>query len=131
MKREQVLSAIETMLILIRSMGAYTHDRILSPKEKAAYLSSARACIEVLQSGVWDMNILKAKIDGVKEDAQHVYPKRFMRHGEHRAHELAAVQALEIVNSIEARFLTGQSDDGRVFSRVDGHFYQDTKKLFE
>jgi hypothetical protein len=100
------------MTILMRSMGKYVYKNIISQKGKDAYQLAMRACIAYVTSDLQNMEIIKTKVSALKEDIDHLYPKKlFNERGDERKHYCLAVdQAMSIITSLEARFLTGSAD---------------------
>lgn len=89
--------------------------------------------IAIVDSGLESLDLIKIKIEGIRDDAQHRFPKRMFnkREDEIRCHTMAVDQALDIVNSLEARFITGQSDAEPRGRRSTGLVYQDDESLFK
>ena len=122
-----ILSVSETMAMLMKSMGQYVHRRITTVEGKEAYRLAMKECISCVSSGLTNLDMIKTKIEGIREEADHKYPKRFFnkRLEERRLHSMAVDQALDIVNSIEKRFVIGQSDDGPRNYKGIGLLYED------
>lgn len=119
--------------MLMKSMGRYVHARLTTTEGKQAYQKAMQFCINETSLGLTNLEIVKARIQGVREDSIHRYKKTLFnrRHQEFNAWNLACDQALEIVNSIEARFLNGQHDaEPRMYRNSTWFLYED-ENLFE
>lgn len=115
----------------MKSMGRYVHRRITTPEGKAAYLHAMRQAITFTTSGFESLELIKARIEGIRSESEYKYPQKLFkkRLEERRCHDLAVDQALEIVSSIEKRFVTGQSDTSpRGYVGV-GYVYQEDPNL--
>jgi len=86
-----------------------------------------QACIDHVNAGLENLDMIKARIEGVRGESIHLFPKKFFnkRVEEIRCYEMAVDQALAIVNSLEARFITGASDDAPRGYRGKGLLYED------
>lgn len=122
-----VLSVSETMAMLMKSMGHYVYRRIGTTEGKEAYRLAMKECIDHVSSGLTNLDMIKAKIEGIRDEASHRYPKRMFnkRLDEHRCHQMAIDQALDIVNSLEKRFILGQHDDAPRNYKGRGFVYED------
>ena len=122
-----VLSVSETMAMLMKSMGHYVYRRLGTVEGKEAYRVAMKECIQHVSSGLTNLDMIKAKIEGIRDDASHRYPKRMFnkRLEERRCHEMAVDQALDIVSSLEKRFILGQSDDAPRNYNGRGIVYED------
>lgn len=90
-------------------------------------------CLDHVRSGLESMEMIKARIEGVREEANHRYKKTMFngRREEFKCWNLAVDQAMEIVNSIEARFLNGQQDaEPRIYRGSTWFLYED-ENLFK
>lgn len=122
-----ILSVSETMAMLMRSMGHYVYCRLGTNEGKEAYRLALKECIVHVSSGFTNLEMVKAKIEGIRDEAAHRYPKRFFnkRDEEVRCHHMAVDQALEIVDSLEKRFILGQHDDAPRNYKGRGVVYED------
>lgn len=77
------------------------------------------------------ISMIRSKIEGLQDEVNHLFPRRLFNKREHerKGYSLAVEQALDIINSIESRFVTGGGDDGPRFHKnyhplyeVDGLF---------
>lgn len=127
-----ILSVSETMAMLMKSTGHYVYHRLGTQEGKDSYKLSMRECIKHVSSGLESVDLIRSKIEGHRSEAQHLYPAKFFnkRIEEHRCHYLAIDQALDIVNSLHGRFITGQYDlEPRGF-RGKGILYYEDKSIF-
>lgn len=127
-----VLSVSETMALLMRSMGRYVHRRIGTQEGKDSFRDAMRQCISCVESGLESLDLIKARIEGLRDEAQHLYPKTFFkrREEEYKCHAIAIEISIDIVNSLEARFITGQGDDAPRGFRGKGFVYVEDESLF-
>ena len=116
----------------MRSMGKYVHKRITTSEGKDAYRRAMQECIGYVESGLESLVMIKARVEGVRGDAEYLYPKSLFnsRREELRCHNLAIDQAVEIINSIEARFIIGQSDNEPRTYRNKGWLLYEDQDLF-
>lgn len=125
---ELVLNISETMAMLMRSTGRYVHQRLGTSQGKEAYRLSMQECLNYVTSGLESIDMIKSKIKGHRNEAIHLYTKSFFnkRIEEYRCHEMAIDQALDIVNSLEARFITGKGDsEPRGYRGKEIVYYED------
>jgi hypothetical protein len=96
----------------MKSMGKFVYKRIPTPKGKMAYHHAMKQAIHFVSQGLESMDMIKARIEGIRDEADTKYPKRFFnkREDERSHHHLAVDHALDFINSLEARFITGSSD---------------------
>jgi hypothetical protein len=127
-----VLSVSETMAMLMRSMGTYAYYRLPNQECKEAFRLAMKDCIVQVTSGIENLEMIKLKIEGIRPEADHLYPsKMFSKKLEHkRGHNIAVDMALDIVNSIEARFVTGQYDSEPRAYKNHGWTYINGEGLF-
>lgn len=127
-----VISVSETMAVLIRSMGKYIHGRISTTEGKEAFRLVIIEAIHHVSSGWENVDIIKARIRSIKGETDHLYPKGFFnkRLEERRCHEMAVDLTLDVVNSLNARFLTGQSDDAPRNYRNKGILLSNSEDIF-
>lgn len=108
-QEEVILDTTKTMLVLTRGTAKFVYKRIDNLKAKEAYKVAMLACIDVLSTGYKNISLIKLKILGIREDVNHLYPTMFLnpKRLEIASYSLACDQVLEIVNSLEARFIYG------------------------
>ena len=96
----------------MKSVGRYVHRRTLTQKGREAYLKAMRDCITYTNSGLTNLELVKTKISSLIDEVDHLYPKSMFnsRATERKHYYMALGHALEIVNSLEARFITGAAD---------------------
>lgn len=118
--------------MLMRSMGRYVHHRLGTVEGKESFRLAMTDCISHVESGLESLDMIKARIEGLREEVQHRYPKRMFnkRLEEHRCHAMAIDMAIDIVNSLEARFITGQADDAPRGYRGKGWLLYEDQSLF-
>ena len=122
-----VLSVSETIAMLMKSTGHYVHKRIVGDLGKKAYQVAMQECLDHVQHGYTNLDLIKAKVQGVYDNALHLYPKRMFnkREEERRCHQMAVDQALEIISSLEKRFIVGGADDAPRTYNGKGIVYED------
>ena len=117
----ETLNASELILILMKSTGYYVYGRLGSSNGREAYRLAMKECIDVASSGFTNLEIIKTKILSVGENASNLYPTSFFnkRLESYKCHEMAVANALDIVCSIEKRFITGSSDSAsRIYKGI-------------
>lgn len=126
-----ILSVSETMLVLMKSTGNYVHSRIAAESGKEAYKASLDECIKIVGSGLLSLDMIKSQVEAHRAEAVHLYKTSLFnkRLEEYRCHEMAVDNALDIIRSLEGRFITGQSDTDPKFFRGKGTIYED-KSVF-
>lgn len=79
------------------------------------------------------MDMIKSRIASIKDEARMRYPKKIFnnREDEVNHYNLAVDQAMEIVRSLEARFITGTSDSEPRGYIGKGVIYHYDSLLFE
>ena len=82
------------------------------------------ACIEVFQSGFTNLEIVKLKVNSVRDEAVHIFkPSLFNnRKSEVFYYTMAVNQAMEIISSLEERFITGINHNKRNLPKVEELF---------
>ena len=122
-----VLSVSETAVMLMKSTGHYVYRRITTNEGKESYRAAMQECIDHVSHGYTSLDLIKAKVNGVYENASHLYPKRMFnkRLEELRVHQMAVDQALEILHSLEIRFILGGADDAPRNYKGKGIVYED------
>ncbi len=126
-----VLSVSETMAILMRSMGYYVFRRIDSKEGREAYRLAILECIGHVSAQHIDLGRIKSEIIHTMSKASAQYQSKLFnnREKEKQCHIMAAEQAMEIVESIEARFITGQADRTPRIYKFGGHVYEDKESF--
>ncbi len=131
--KQLAISTLPTMETLLKATGNYVYLRIADKHEKAAYYQAMRQAILKVKhhssEDAPDMFVasLRASIDLIRQDASSLYPKRLFvsRASELRGHNMAIDQALEVISSIEGRFITGQCDSAPRNYKYGGDVYDD------
>lgn len=128
-----ILSISETMTMLMKSSGIYVYNRLTTHHGREAYRVAMKECISYVSCGLESMEMIKARIEGFKAEAEHLYPKRLFnsRYEERRCHHMAINQALNIVNTLEARFITGQCDSEPRGYKNRGYIYNSNYNIFD
>lgn len=119
--------------MLMKSMGRYIHHRLGLLENKEAYRLAMQDCIYHVSEGLESMEMIYARIEGVRGEAKHRFPKKLFnkRLEEYRCHDMAVDHAMDIVQSLEARFLIGQSDSESRAYRGYGIIYHNDEELFK
>ncbi len=120
--------------MLMNSTGRYVYHRIGSVKGKEAYRLSMKACLEIMGASWTNVDIIKTKIDAIKEEGRLRYkPTMFNRfHDEISYHNMAVDNTLDIVNRLEARFITGTFDpEPRVYKHSIAYLKEGESGLFD
>lgn len=109
---QQALSATETMLMLCKSTGNYVYKRIYVDKNRIAYKNSMSMCIDVLKQGLTNVDMIRLKVEGLREESQHLFKKSLFngRVDEINYHNMAISHTIDIINKLEMRFITGGYD---------------------
>lgn len=123
-----ILDVSETMLILMKSTARYVHRRIQDKRSKDAYRVAMTACIDVLSSKWNNMDTIKQKLNGVRDDASVLFKPTFFdkKKTELQYYHMACDHAMDIVLKLEKRFLTGDSDpEPRGYRNKGVYIYED------
>jgi hypothetical protein len=77
-------------------------------------------------------DMIRTKVQSHLSETEHLYPKTLFnkRHEEIRHHEMAVYQTMDILESLEARFITGQCDSEPRGYRGKGIVYYEDETLF-
>ncbi len=117
----------------MKSMGRYVHKRLETKQSKEAYRLAMQEAINYTSSGLESIIMIRARVEGIREYAEHTYKKTFFnsRREELRGHNMAVDHALEIIDAIEARFIIGQADsEPRPYRDSKWYLYED-ENLFK
>jgi len=119
-----VMPSVET---LMKSTGNYVYRRIQNKKEKEAYRRAIYKAVALVKENFETFEFLKAKITGMRQDADTLFPKNLFNKRVHelRAFHMAIDHALEVISSVEGRFITGQSDAAPRNYNGKGFLYED------
>jgi hypothetical protein len=121
-----VINISETMATLMRSVGKYVYYR-LPKSERQAYRHSMKTCIKHVSNGADSIEHIIKSIEEERHKADVLYKDRLFKRlsSQRNSHLLAIDHALDIVRSLEARFITGQFDpEPRAYKHV-GELYED------
>lgn len=90
-------------------------------------------CIRHVSSGLESIEFIKARIEGIRLDIVYRYPKSFFnnRSDELYGCKIAIEQAIEIVEYIEAKFVTGSHDPIPRIYKDAGVTYFEDEDLFK
>lgn len=116
------------MIQLAKSTGNYTYQRTMNTKAKEAYKIGLISAIEILHLNFENISIIKTKIQGLREEVDHVFKPSFLndRTTEILYYCLAITHATDIVENLEKRFITGGSDsEPRKYHKMNVHIYED------
>lgn len=126
-----VKETIKTMSELLKATGNYVYFRLGSDKEREAYKDATSAAITYLDSGIESVDILRTRILSLEDEVEHLFKKTLFssKDAEIRAYRLGINNAIDIVNNLEKRFITGGGD---MSPRVVKHIseYSSDKKVF-
>lgn len=116
----------------MKATGTYVYRRTLGENNKEAYRISMQKCIMAAELHQGDFKSLKAILRKYKSYAEDLYPSKFLnsKKQERNSHDLAIAHAVEIVDSLESRFIEGSSDSELRIYRNIGYTY-DATKIFE
>lgn len=119
--------------MLMKSTGRYVYHRLGTQETKAAYHLAMKDCIAYVSSGLQSLDLIKSKIEGLRTEADHNFPNKMFnkRLEEKHCFNMAINHAMDIVNSLEARFITGQSDSEPRGYKGYGILYDNTEELFK
>jgi hypothetical protein len=123
----------EMMLTLMKATGTYVYRRIENrARHREAYRLGMTKCIQEMTSGRDDIQSHRDVIVWQMGEVFTYYPNRFFFKNENQKYYIMACQnALEIIDRLEARFITGASDtDPRMF-RDKNLFYYSNEEIFE
>lgn len=123
---------LNSILVLVKATGNYTYNRIYNIKDAQAYLSSMKECISILESNLENLDLIRLKIDGLKSEADHLFKDRlfYSRESERTYYNLAIKQSIEAIDSIDLRFIKGETDCYRyIDKKYSGNFLQN--KVFQ
>lgn len=107
-----LVETVKVMASLTRSTARYVHKNIQSHSGKEAYKIAMLACLEILDSDLRSLDLIRQKIEGVREDMDQYFKSTLFnsKKSEQYYYNLACTQTLEVMASIEGRFITGMQD---------------------
>lgn len=133
----QTQDALALMLILTKSTARYVHKRLeKNGKYRGAYTCAMTQSITELKNCIEDDRTImytRSRVEGIKIFADNVYPKHWYKSNEECRgyYNMAIDQVLEIIDSLDSRFITGGCDtDPRMFRGRGLHIYED-ESVFE
>lgn len=109
---DSIESVSETIIMLMKSTGRYVHLRIHNQKHKDVYASALKKCIALVEANPTDFDLYRFNIMQRENYEAYEYRPSFWNKKTHERHyaTMAARQALEIVDNLYGRFVTGMSD---------------------
>lgn len=128
-----IINISKDMASLMKATGAYVYTRLQTPKGKEAYRLCMKSCIEHTKAGWLTTYMIKCKIEGLRSETEHLYPKKLFskKTEEIKCHNMAIDHALEIVSSLEGRFILGQSDAEPRHLKRGCFIYYNNDNLFD
>ena len=107
-----VESVSETIVMLMKSTGRYVHLRIHNQKYKEIYASALKKCIALVEANPSDFESYRFEIMQRENYEAYEYRPSFWNKKTHERYyaTMAARQALDIVDKLHGRFITGLSD---------------------
>jgi hypothetical protein len=117
----QIRDASELMLTLMKSTGTYVYKRIENrARHREAYKLGMTKCIEQMTESIHvghEPQYIKDLLLLKEGDANSYYPDGLIFKNENKQYYIMACKnCIEIIDNLEARFLTGGSDtDPRIF----------------
>jgi hypothetical protein len=118
---------IGLMVTLMKGTGKYVANRILVDEHKLAYVRGMKTCIHFVTT-TRDLVNMKDAVISVNVNARQIYPATFFNphKQEIKYAKMASQHALEIIEKLEARFITGTGDtDPRMFKDKGILIYKD------
>lgn len=119
-------------MLLMKSTGHYVHRRILKERDKVAYVSGVKDCLLILTDEWASFDDMRTALANTNMVHQRI-PTRFMksRKEERKYYVLAYEHALDIVNSLEKRYVTGSGDKEPRGIAAQGMVYFENENLFD
>ena len=126
---------VDLMIILMKSTGKYTHRHIEGDHRKEAYRKAMAKCVYIIYNRM-NLSLWRSReqVESVSiTDSNTHYPKSFWKSykEERRYAKLAVDHALEIIDRLEARFITGGHDPEPRAYRNRGQVLLEEENLFE
>jgi hypothetical protein len=121
-----VLETSATAVVLMKSMGHFIVKRITDKKGKAAFHRAMASAIEVVSGESTSIGFIECKLADLHFNELDLYPKSLFnsREEERRCYALAVNTSLDILHSLNRRFITGQSDEAPRNYNGKGFLYQ-------
>lgn len=122
---------LQIMVILMRSTAGYMRSRLSKVEDVEAYTKVMISIISLTQIGLLSVEMLIAKIEALRDEASTLYVDSFFskKESQRKFHYMAIDHALDIVNSVNGRFVTGLSDSAPRIYKGRGFLYED-KSIF-
>ena len=118
----------------MKSTGHYVHRHILKQQNKDAYVAAVKDCLTVFADEYRDTCAsLRVGILSHQAKAEWRYPSKMFnkRDEERKYHILACEHALDIVNSLEKRYIVGGADPEPRGIQAKGRAYVEYENLFD
>jgi hypothetical protein len=128
----QTNDVTELILVLLRSTAQYSYKRIPKGSKREAYAKAMTNCILVIETAAINLMQTRTNVELIKNNLHTIYPASFFNSNKaERTHYVLAVdQCLEIIDKLEARFITGAADlDPRMY-RDKGLFVYSDEHVF-
>ena len=106
---ESIMGSIES---LTRATANYVYKRIDNSSSKEAYKLGMEECISTLKEGWDNLDLLKMRLRNVADQVDSRYKTSILSTNSSKKsyYLLACEQVIEIVSSLETRFVTGGYD---------------------
>ena len=124
----EIHDASEMMLDLAKATANYIYRRIEYISYREAYAKGMAKCIETMKNTAHSHSLMRTLVGSIERDLDKDYPQTFFKKFriEREYYMLAVENSLDIINSIEGRFITGTSDsDPRFYKDKDLFIYRD------
>lgn len=127
-----ITDSINLMVTLTKSTANHSIYRILNKDSKKAYETAMRQCIQQLESGWTNVDVIRQKIKGVEDEMDFFYKEKMfgINSDNRRYYMLACRHVLSIVDSIETRFITGGHDAEPRNYKNTGVLLHENKSIF-
>ena len=112
---EEFNTTLSLMLTLLKATGKYVYPRISNIKHQQAYQLGMQFSLSILNSELAEpvgLMSLKKEIASLRNSVPSHFPDNFFnrRTDEREYYNLAIDHALDIIFSLEAKFITGEGD---------------------
>lgn len=121
-------SVSETMIILMKSTGSYVANKIPDINHRTIYIEAMQRCIDLVTKYPNQYDFYRFELELRYNYELGAHTPRFWNKKERERYyaSLAPIQALEIVEKLYARFITGMSDtEPRNYKEKSLHVYAD------
>jgi hypothetical protein len=120
----QIQDASDMMLTLTRATANYIHRRIENLSHRNAYAKGMSRCVDAMKSASFSHSLMREKLNLIEQSVDQEYKQSFFKRFrlEREYYLLAVENCIDIIDSIEARFVTGTCDS-------DPRFYKNKSLL--